>query len=79
MEHPAFKPFGGQIVQYPDRKSARSIILPVCYEQGPSYGAGSQNGPYHILDASEQLEDLDETTLIEWTRTSTKRVDDLYL
>jgi N1-aminopropylagmatine ureohydrolase len=66
--HPVFKPFGGRAVQYPDQNSARTVVLPVCYEQSPSYGTGSQNGPYHILDASEQLEDLDENTLIEWTQ-----------
>lgn len=48
-------------------ESARIVVLPICYESHPSYGAGSGEGPLHILKASEQLEALDEETLIDWT------------
>ena len=46
---------------------ARVVILPFCYEQGASYGGGSQQGPLHLLAASDALERLDEETLLDWT------------
>lgn len=42
------------------------VILPLCYENAPSYGEGSQDGPFHILNASVQLESIDEETLTAW-------------
>lgn len=48
--------------------AARAVILPLCYEQGASYGTGSGEGPLHILSASQQLEAIDEHTLADWTR-----------
>ena len=45
---------------------ARVVILPFCYEQGASYGHGSQDGPLHLLAASDALERLDEETLRDW-------------
>jgi agmatinase len=60
--------FGGIEVDPTDFDEARIIVLPLCYEQAPSYGSGSHEGPYHILKASEQLESLDEETLINWSK-----------
>ena len=62
-----FVPFGGDDVQIPDMEHAKIVILPLCYEQRPSYGSGSQSGPYHILNASVQLESMDEETGEDWT------------
>lgn len=67
MENLEFIHFGGVEVDPPGFEKARIIVLPLCYEQAPSYGSGSQEGPYHILKASEQLESLDEETLINWS------------
>jgi agmatinase len=44
---------------------ARIVVLPIPYENAPSYGSGSQTGPGHILTASEQLEGLDEESLFD--------------
>jgi agmatinase len=60
--------FGGIEVDPPDFDEARVIVLPLCYEQAPSYGSGSLEGPYHILKASEQLESIDEETLLNWSK-----------
>lgn len=60
--------FGGMEVDPPDFDEARIVVLPICYEQAPSYGTGSHEGPYHILKASEQLESMDEETLINWSK-----------
>jgi agmatinase len=60
--------FGGIEVDPPDFDEARVIVLPLCYEQAPSYGSGSHEGPYHILKASEQLESIDEETLLNWSK-----------
>ncbi|GBC59794.1 agmatinase [Desulfonema ishimotonii] len=61
-----FIPFGGNEIQPTDAERARIVILPLCYEHAPSYGTGSEDGPYHLLMASEQLEAMDEETLINW-------------
>jgi len=42
------------------------VVLPICYENAPSYGTGSKEGPLHILNASIQLESIDEETLTNW-------------
>ena len=42
------------------------VVLPLCYENAPSYGTGSKEGPLHILNASTQLESIDEETLTNW-------------
>ena len=67
MDSKAFVPFGGNGIQIPDIDHARAVVLPLCYENKPSYGTGSGSGPYHILKASLQLESLDEETLIDWS------------
>lgn len=68
MPASAYIPFGGDEVDETTFEAARIVVLPLCYEKGPSYGAGSREGPYHILRASEQLEGLDEETLVDWSR-----------
>lgn len=59
-------PFGGEEIAHPDMASARVVVLPLCYENAVSYGSGCGEGPLHILAASEQLERLDEETLVDW-------------
>ena len=63
-----FIPFGGPEVQHADVNTARIVVLPLCYEQAPSFGAGSGEGPYHLTTASEQLEFFDEELFIEWRK-----------
>lgn len=58
--------FGGTEVQNVDLDKARVVVLPFCYENAASYGSGSQEGPFHILNASVQLESLDVESLIAW-------------
>jgi agmatinase len=41
-------------------------VLPLCYENAVSYGIGTGSGPMHILNASVQLEMMDEETFINW-------------
>lgn len=53
-------------MQHPDLESAGIVVLPLCYEQAPSYGVGSGDGPYHLTAASEQLEQFDEETFTDW-------------
>jgi agmatinase len=60
--------FGGPDAMAPDITDARVVVLPLCYEVGPSYGTGSRNGPLCILSASVQLETIDEETRTDWTR-----------
>ena len=59
-------PFGGYETQARDLAAAGIVILPLCYEHAPSYGAGSAAGPYHLLEASVQLERMDEEALVDW-------------
>ncbi len=63
-----FIPFGGAEVQIADREGAAIVVLPLCYEKSPSYGQGSGQGPFYILQASEQLEMIDEESFTEWSR-----------
>ncbi|MBI9074667.1 MAG: agmatinase [Desulfatibacillum sp.] len=64
---PDFVPFGGTEIPLVDLESSRIVVLPLPYEANPSYGRGSQDGPFHILDASTQMEAVDEETGQEWT------------
>ena len=59
--------FGDEEVPDVGWDQARIVVLPLCYEAAPSYGAGAGYGPYHILDASVQLENIDEETLTDWS------------
>ncbi|CAN2042383.1 Agmatinase 1 [Candidatus Magnetomoraceae bacterium gMMP-15] len=58
--------FGDEEVKNCSMDKAGIVILPLPYEACSSYGKGSSKGPYHILDASYQLEIIDEETLINW-------------
>ncbi len=77
MKIPEFVPFGGHEVQQPGLDECRIAVLPLPYESSPSYGAGSGAGPYHLLDASTQIEELDEETLQNWTDLKIHTVDPL--
>lgn len=66
MNSSRFIPFGGDEVIPVTFEKAGIVVLPLCYEHAPSYGAGSEQGPYHILEASSQLERIDEETLEVW-------------
>ena len=68
MSDLVFMHFGGPEVDPPSLEEARIVVLPLCYEQAPSYAAGSGEGPFHILRASEQMESLDEETLVDWSQ-----------
>lgn len=78
MEELEFIHFGGMEVDPPDFDDARIVVLPLCYEQAPSYGSGSHEGPYHILKASEQLESMDEETFINWSLIPIHTLDPLF-
>lgn len=58
--------FGSNEVAPGNLADSKVVVLPLCYENAPSYGVGSKDGPYHILEASMQLESMDEETLINW-------------
>ena len=62
------RPFGGKRFEVGDIDKAQIVVLPLCYENEPSYGTGSKEGPLHILNASVQLESLDEESLLNWSR-----------
>jgi len=70
-------PFGGPEGQHADPGSAGIVVLPLCYEHASSYGTGSGEGPYHLLAASEQLERVDEETLIDWLALKIHTMDPL--
>lgn len=52
--------------------------MPFCHESAVSYGTGSRFGPLHLLDASAQLEPLDEETLVPWADLPLHTADPLY-
>jgi agmatinase len=58
--------FGDAEIPAVELDDAGIVILPLCYENAPSYGTGSQEGPLHILNASAQLENIDEETSTFW-------------
>lgn len=66
MNEIAFVPFGGDEVPQSDYDGACVVVLPACYEHAVSYGTGTGTAPYHILNASLQLERLDDETLVDW-------------
>ncbi len=68
MTLPEFIPFGGQEVPVATLDESRIAVLPLPYEAGASYGEGSQYGPYHLLDASAQIEAVDEESGQNWTK-----------
>jgi agmatinase len=60
--------FGGSEAGECSLENAKIAVLPLCYEHRISYGTGTGQGPYHILDASSQLEMLDDETFVNWSR-----------
>lgn len=62
---PEFLPFGGHDFQS-ETKEASIHILPVCYEHKVSYGTGTKIAPLYLLEASEQLEQMDDETMTNW-------------
>ncbi len=58
--------FGDNEIPETNFEDSRIVVLPICYENAPSYGTGSKDGPLHILNASTQLESIDEETLTNW-------------
>ncbi len=70
--------FGEPEYQISDIQSARAVILPLCYEHAVSYGVGTGGGPLHILEASTQLEMMDEETLLHWGQIGIHTLAPLY-
>jgi len=68
MTQKTFIPFGGEAIHTREIENARVMVLPIYYEMAPSYGSGSGEGPYHLLNASIELECLDEETLMDWRK-----------
>jgi len=66
MDFSAYIPFGGPDVRPESLDRSKVVVLPVYYEVAPSYGAGSGEGAYHMLRASEELECMDEETFVNW-------------
>lgn len=62
---PEFLPFGGHDFQSTPNE-APIHILPVCYEHKVSYGTGTRIAPLYLLEASEQLEQMDDETMTNW-------------
>jgi len=62
---PEFLPFGGHDFQS-EPNEASIHILPVCYEHKVSYGTGTKIAPLYLLEASEQLEQMDDETMTNW-------------
>jgi len=67
VHNKGFTPFGGLDHQTSNIDGAGIVVLPLCYEHAPSYGTGSREGPCHILEASVQLEEIDEEALVDWS------------
>ncbi|MES0446851.1 MAG: agmatinase [Desulfobacterales bacterium] len=67
MDKKKFIPFGGNETQINDINQSRIVVLPLCYENAPSYGTGSGQAPFHILDASLHVERLDEEAMVDWS------------
>jgi len=77
MTQKTFIPFGGEAIYTPAIEDARVMVLPVYYEVAPSYGSGAGEGPYHLLNASVELECLDEETLVDWRKLGIHTLDGL--
>lgn len=75
MSHPSF---GEPEYQLSNPKDARIIVLPICYENAVSYGTGTGHGPLHLLEASTQLEMMDEETWIHWGKIGIHTLPPLY-
>lgn len=62
-----WQPFGGEEFSNITLTEAERVILPLCYENAPSYGIGSASGAFHILTASSQIELIDEENRCDWS------------
>src|SRR5579883_81467 len=51
--------------EYSSQESSRVAIVPVPYEATTSYGKGTKNGPKAILEASQQVELVDDELWVE--------------
>ncbi len=58
--------FGGDEVAPISFADARIVVLPLCYEGAVSYGKGCREGGLALLEASGQMEALDDETLSPW-------------
>ncbi len=67
MRNLVFVPFGGPHIHVEDPADAAAVVLPIYYELAPSFGTGSGEGPYHLLNASIELENVDEETFMDWS------------
>ncbi len=63
MDYPFF---GETEIENAAIDAAEIVVLPLCHEAGSSYGTGSGEGALHLLNASAQLERMDEETLTDW-------------
>lgn len=68
MKKSSLIPFGESTNHEPDIDNSNIVVLPLCYENSASYGKGSENGPIFLLQASEQLECMDEVTFVNWCK-----------
>jgi agmatinase len=59
-------PFGGYDSKAENYSDAKVVVLPIYYENAISYGTGTSEAPYHFLNASWQLECIDEEILLDW-------------
>lgn len=62
----SFIHFGGDELPNASLDQAHVVFLPLCYEHAVSYGTGCGEGPLHLLEASTQLERMDEETGVDW-------------
>lgn len=67
MDEKCVKTFGGPELLNSSFDAAEIVVLPLCYERAPSYGKGAETGPLHILEASAQLEFMDEEIFTDWS------------
>ncbi|MBS3732775.1 MAG: agmatinase [Desulfobacterales bacterium] len=68
MTQQSFISFGGEAIYVQQIEDARVAVLPIYYEVAPSFGSGAGQGPGHLLQASHELECLDEETLVDWRK-----------
>ncbi len=68
MDKIDFIRFGGDELPEIPLSEAGMVVVPLCYENAVSYGTGTAQGPLHLLDASTQLESMDEEALVDWGR-----------
>lgn len=70
--------FGGDEVPPIPFDDAHIVVLPLCYEGAVSYGTGCREGALALLEASAQMEALDEETLMPWAGAGIHTLPPLY-